>query len=219
MTEDVLATVSLAVSTGMSGLDLYLSQRTLALMFVYATLTGFCLGLGYDGLRVLRMALGETFLPSRSAGQGRKDNKAGLPLKLLRFVEDLLFMLAAAVALILLCYYTNDGQLRAPAPLGMACGFFVYIHTVSRLVLRLAEGILRLVRRFLLACLHLLAMPLRGLWSLTVGRMAAAHRESVTEKGIKALAESAKRGFDVTGADFSGAIPEEKDGKNQKPPA
>ena len=177
----------------MSGLDLYLSQRTLALMFVYASLTGFCLGLIYDGLRILRMALGERILPPRSPEQGRSDPK--LLLRIFRFFEDVIFMLTASVALILICYYTSDGQFRAPAPLGMACGFFVYIHTISRWVLRLADATLGLVCRLLFAFLRLLAVPLRGLWVLTVGRMIAAHRERVTEKAIDVLTESAKDGF------------------------
>ncbi len=190
----------------MSGLDLYLSQRTLALMFVYAALTGFGLGVVYDGLRVLRMALGDTRAPA--SGQGRRR----WPLAVLLFAEDMLFMLTASLALILLCYYANDGQLRAPAPVGMACGFFVYMQTVSRLVVRLTEAVLRLVRRVLLRCLRLLAIPIRGLWSLTVGRMMAARRESATDKGIRALTESALRGFDILGEDREN----HKDRENRK---
>ena len=203
----------------MSGLDLYLSQRTLALMFVYAVLTGFCLGPVYDGLRILRMALGDS-----TAAEGSVRRKGSTPetrepvrrpllLTVLLFAEDLVFMLVASVALILLVYYTNDGQLRAPAPVGMACGFFAYIHTVSRWVLRLAEAILGLVRRMILGvgkiCLHWAIVPLKALWSRTAGRMAAAHREQVTQKRIQELKESAKCGFDLL----------DKDEKTQEPPA
>ena len=196
---------------GMSGLDLYLSQRTLALMFVYAALTGFGLGLVYDGLRVLRMVFGEQF-PQKETEDSRQGRRP-VPLAILLFFEDLVFMLAVAVALILLGYYTNDGQLRAPAPVGMACGFFAYIHTVSRWVLRLAEAILGLVRRMILGvgkiCLHWAIVPLKALWSRTAGRMAAAHREQVTQKRIQELKESAKCGFDLL----------DKDEKTQEPPA
>lgn len=196
---------------GMSGLDLYLSQRTLALMFVYAALTGFGLGLVYDGLRVLRMALGEQLPPKKP--EASQPGRRPLPLAILLFAEDLIFALIVAVALILLGYYTNDGQLRAPAPVGMACGFFVYIHTVSRWVLRLAELILRLMRRMILGigriCMHLVAVPVKALWSWTAGRMMAAHRERVTEKRLEDLTESAKRGFHLL----------DKDEKTQEPPA
>ena len=196
---------------GMSGLDLYLSQRTLALMFVYAALTGFGLGLVYDGLRVLRMALGEQLPPKKS--EASQPGRRPLPLAILLFAEDLIFALIVAVALILLGYYTNDGQLRAPAPVGMACGFFVYIHTVSRWVLRLAEFILGLMRRMILGigriCMHLVAVPGKALWFWTAGRMMAVHRDRVTEKRIEDLTESAKRGFHLL----------DKDEKTQEPPA
>lgn len=199
----------------MSGLDLYLSQRTLALMFVYAVLTGFGLGPVYDGFRILRMALGD---PTAARGPVGRRGSAPEPcgprrrspvLTAFLFVEDLVFMLIAAVALILLGYYTNDGQLRAPAPVGMACGFFVYIHTVSRPLVRLAELTLGLLRRIGVACLHLLVIPLKGLWTVTAGHILAARRERQTRRAIRDLTESAKQGFGIL----------EENPKKQEPPA
>ena len=50
----------------MSGLDLYLAQRTLALLFVYAAWAGFGMGVVYDILRISRMLLGAAgFSPSK----------------------------------------------------------------------------------------------------------------------------------------------------------
>ena len=172
----------------MSGLDLYLSQRTLALLFVYGALIGFGLGLLYDGLRVARLALGES-----------PDETRGRPplLTVFLFFEDVFFLLAATLSLILLCYYGNDGQIRAPAALGLLGGFFVYRHTVSRLVLRLANGLIRLAKKLLSALCGLLTAPLRGLWSVTVGRWLNLRRERITEKRIHELTEKAARGFDL----------------------
>lgn len=199
----------------MSGLDLYLSQRTLALMFVYAVLTGFCLGPVYDGLRILRMALGDS-----TAAEGSVRRKGSTPetrepvrrpllLTVLLFAEDLVFMLVASVALILLVYYTNDGQLRAPSLVGMACGFFVYIHTVSRPLVRLAELALVLIRRIGRVCLRLLTIPLKGLWTVTAGRILAARRDRMTRRTIRDLTESASRGFGIL----------EETSPKQEPPA
>lgn len=143
----------------MSGLDLYATQRTLALMFVYATLLGFALGGVYDALRVLRVICGDRLTPQEGQGSNRP-----LRLKLLLFAEDVLFMLVASVALILLCYYTNDGQLRAPATLGMACGFFVYMQTVARLTRKLAEPAVRRVKSLLKLLLSPLWHPARWLY-------------------------------------------------------
>lgn len=175
----------------MSGPDLYLSQRTLALLFVYAAMTGFGLGGVYDGLRVLRMALGGMSVP----GGQRRSLFGGVLL----FVEDVLFTLAISVALLLLCYYANDGQFRAPALVGLAGGMFVYFHTVSPWLLRLTEAILGLLRWLCRTCLMMLAVPVKGLWSLTVGRLVLRHRVRQTEKRIRALTEAACRGFDVLG--------------------
>ena len=183
----------------MSGLDLYASQRTLALLFVYAALTGFGLGVLYDGLVILRMALGEPNLRAHPAESAIQQGRRPLWRAILLFFEDVFFALASCIALILLCYYANDGRLRAPAVVGLIGGFFVYRHTVSRWVLRLAEWILGLVRRFIRACLRLVAIPLRGAWSLTVGRMVNARRERETDTQIQALTEAASRGFDVLG--------------------
>ena len=173
----------------MSGLDLYLSQRTLALLLVYGAVVGFGLGALYDGLRILRMTLGEP------VGAGKR----ALPLTVLLLVEDVVFALAATVAFILLCYYVNDGQIRAPAALGLCGGFFVYRHTVSRLLLRVADRLICLVkhllRRIAVTLLRWVTMPLRALWAVSAGRWLKMHRERATEKQIRELTEQAAHGF------------------------
>ena len=189
----------------MSGLDLYLSQKTLALLFVYASLAGFCLGGVYDLFRVLRMLFGDTGAYSATKGQGRRP----LPLAVLLFGTDLLFMLTATVTLILLCYYINDGQLRAPAVIGMACGFFVYVHTLGRLVMALSRRIVHGIRRLLMLLIRLLIIPLKGLWSLTGKRIMVSYRERMTEKRIRELTKAAERGFDLV---------TEHSPKNHEPP-
>jgi hypothetical protein len=190
----------------MSGLDLYLSQRTLALLFVYAALIGFGLGAVFDALRILRIPFGDLYV--RRHGKHSSPPSVGKErispvLAVLRFLCDLLFMLIAFVALILLCYYQNDGQLRAPAPVGMACGFFVYRHTVSPWVLSLASALLKQTHRALIAVLRLLAVPLRWLWRITVGRWIASVqstlREKQTARRMQALTDAASRGFDLLG--------------------
>lgn len=204
-----------AASSGdppMSGLDLYLSQETLAYMLLYGALVGFGLGVVYDVLRILRILCGDSIVRERE-GQGSR-KKRPWPLSFLLFLEDVIFSLIAALALILLCYYTNDGQLRAPAVVGMAGGFLVYLQTVGRPVVRLAEGLAALLRRFLWLCLYLLLLPLKGLgrltaflWSLGPGRWIQSHRERVTEKEIRALTEAAAHGFY---AETAAKLPEKK---------
>lgn len=183
----------------MSGLDLYQTQRALALLFVYAAAVGFGLGGVYDLLRILRMF----------CGYPKKKGRPSVFLTALLFFEDVLFMLITSVALILLCYYANDGQIRAPALIGMACGFFAYWQTVGRLVVAVAGRAVKLIRKILALCLHLIAVPVKGLWRMTAGRMTVAHRERMTQRRIRALTDSAARGFDL--------MPEEA-AENRKPP-
>ena len=136
----------------MSGLDLYATQEALAEMLLYAAMTGFLMGGIYDALYILRALLVD------EAG-GR------MPLygRMLLFVEDVLFVAVASVAFILLCYYTNDGQLRAPAFVGMACGFFVYRYTLGVFTRRLAPPLVRCVRSLVKLMLTPVRIPLRWL--------------------------------------------------------
>lgn len=181
----------------MSGLDLYQSQRALAMLFVNAALGGFLLGAVYDALRFLRIFWGD---PADGKGQGKRP----LPFACLLFWEDLLFMLTAAVSLILLCYYVNDGRIRGVAVAGMAGGFFVYSHTLGRLLLRLLRPGALWLRRLVRLCLGLALTPVRWLWRLTVGRAFAACRNRRTEGGIRRLTEAAARGFDLSEEGTSG---------------
>lgn len=183
----------------MSGLDLYQTQRALALLFVYAAVAGAILGGVYDAFRILRVFCGEDF--SDRAQESRKPF-----LAILRFALDLLFCLLFALSLILLCYYANDGQLRAPAVLGMAGGFFVYLQTLGRLTAKLAKPFVMHLQRALRLVLHLLWRPVRYasgliaflarfLWRVTVGKLLHRRREKQTEKAAEALIEAAKQGF------------------------
>ena len=177
------------VDPAMSGLDLYQTQRALALLFVYAAVTGFVLGVFYDLLRTLRLLRGESRKETPDAGQGRR-SMLGI---VLLFFEDVCFMLIVAVALILLCYFANDGRIRMSAIVGIACGFFVYVQTLGRLVICLAEILTGWIRKALAFVWRMILLPLRWLWMLlsflwrkTVGRAILAHRRKVAESAAQA---------------------------------
>lgn len=186
----------------MSGLDLYLSQRVLAMMLVYAALVGFCLGGVRDVMGLLRAFLGH-MNPEKGS-----ERRCSIGIAILLFLEDTVFMFLAAVGLILLCYYTNDGQLRAPAFLGLAGGFFVYWHTLGRwsrktipLLAAWMWKILGVGIRLLLRPAHALVMVLlslfRTLWRSTAGKMIVRHRMIATDRRLAALNESARQGFGI----------------------
>ena len=190
----------------MSGLDLYLSQRVLAMMAVYAALTGFCLGGAYDIL-----GLGAALLLPRKTGRTESTSAERYSLTakgFWTFWQDLIFLLLTAVTFILLCYYTNDGQLRAPAILGMAGGFFVYRHTVGLLTGRIIPRLAIWIKCMLIRIVTLAFCPIRWiaaalfiliklLWNVTGGRLVVWFCEKNTRKRIESLTQAASRGFGV----------------------
>ena len=189
----------------MSGLDLYQTQRELALLFVYAALLGFALGGAYDLLRFLRVLCGESLTETK---QGSKS----LFLAILRFFTDLVFALGTAVSLILLCYYANDGQFRGSALWGVVGGLFVYMQTVGRLTARGMDALSKWLKYFVRWLLSLMIRPLslvgrftanaaRLLFSVTAGRLIRKRREARTQRITEALIDSAKQGFGLMGSD------------------
>ena len=147
----------------MSGLDLYRTQGEMLWMLVWALAMGIFVGMVYDLLRALRMLT------------GLDQRQGSTPLyRVSLFAGDVILAVTAAVALILLCYYTNDGLLRGPAVWGMAGGFFVYVQTLGRLTLKVENVLARLARRLISLVLVPLSRPLlRGLHTLQKGAHAA----------------------------------------------
>ena len=170
----------------MSGLDLLVSQSALWYMLLVAVLIGACLGVFCDGLFIIRLTLHDPM----ACGVCRQS----VGHAILRGVCDCISALTAAVILLLLCYYTSDGQLRAPAVLGMIAGFWVYRKTVSRWLRLLLTAVFRAIQRLL-----------HFLWDKTLGRLARAvkdvtvsrHRRAATERQIRILTAEASRGFDM----------------------
>ena len=161
----------------MSGLDLYQTQGALLWMLAWSFVTGLCLGCFYDVLRAARIL-----------SRLRREQGSTQAHQVPRFAEDVLLVVAASVALILLCYYTNDGLLRGPAVWGMASGFFVYVQTVGRLTLRVEMFLSRLLRKLIFAAWRLLRRPVlwvcshllrwsRALWHALFGKAIRRHRE------------------------------------------
>ncbi len=185
----------------MSGLDLLLSQNLFVRMLLLSALVGGVLGMIYDALLLLRTLLGDpTAVHPQKADRTTSPGEVARPLSLLyamfRIALDGMFALLSAVALILLCYYTNDGQIRAPAIFGLACGFFVYKQTVSRLLLRVAVLLLdRLLLRPAQALASWLAAGVAILYRITVGRWLDRRRAALTARRLEALKRSAEAGF------------------------
>ena len=95
--------------------------------FLTACISGVALALFYDVFRVSRALL--------------------RPKKRSVFLQDLIFMSAAAVVTFLLALATNDGILRFYLLAGEGIGMCVYFLTVGEITVRLARLLLRLLRK------------------------------------------------------------------------
>ncbi len=203
-----------------SGLDLLIPQSALWYMLLVATVSGVLLGVLCDGLFILRLLLRD---PRASSAMGKapphvQTNAAEVPLSpdtadapsaqthqsprlrawgyaVLQGFCDLVSVLTATVILMLLCYYTSDGQLRAPAVFGMIAGFWGYHKTVSRLFRRLTATLLEWIfqaLRFLWS--HTFGRLLGYLFGAAVGRV----RRVATTRRIARLTHEAAQGFGIS---------------------
>ncbi len=168
-------------------------------MLLVAVIAGIFLGVLCDGLFILRLIFRDPRACSSCRRQGapavqsdRRVSTGGYII--LRGFCDFLSVFLAVVILMLLCYYTSDGQLRAPAIFGMIAGFWGYHITVSRLMRRLSAILLDVVWR-----------ALRFVWSHTVGGAMHAiastlrkqYRNVVTVRRIDKLTQASADGFGI----------------------
>ncbi|MBE6577138.1 MAG: hypothetical protein E7653_03270 [Ruminococcaceae bacterium] len=79
--------------------------------------------------------------------------KKGARWRAARFFGDFVAVLVAALGVIVLCYYFNNGTVRGFCFLGVIAGFFVYRYTISRpfcVLVQWAFGILFKIFRIVL---------------------------------------------------------------------
>ena len=190
-----------------------ISQRLLGMLFVWAVALGFALGSVYDVLRITRILCGVHYVKRFSEEKGSATDVSSLRQRVSRiqrailvFSGDLLFGVVCGISLIILLYYTNDGQFRALAVFGTACGFFVYYHTLGRLVMLFSEVIVHAVRWLARRIVKLALWPFRMIARLlyrTVGRRAVElvkrirYKRNVryTAKTVEACVRLASQGF------------------------
>ena len=179
-----------------------LSQGRLGLLLVAATLLGLCLGVVFDLLHLVRAFLD-------GDGSHPKHPRAhALLMRILLFWQDLFFILASSWSLVILLYYTNDGQIRLLAVCGMACGFLLYRRTLGRLSARLIPAAAHALRSAVKRMVTVLLLPLWALgrlmallWRWTGGKYLSRLRRKQTEHRVEALVDSASRGFDLQSHD------------------
>ena len=124
-------------------------------------------------------------------------------------VTDFLWTVIAWIALILVLYYTNDGQFRAPAPVCMAVGVLLYSAVLGKWAEKARVPLA-------VAVLYPLCVLLIPLWrAAKVLRDTAKQREGIARKAKQPTALTEKTANEAeTGNDSEKIHP--KNGKNRK---
>lgn len=192
-----------------------LSQKLLCFLFLASAGAGVALGLVFDCLR-FPLLLADLWpmeitqrdeMPSSSRREWRR--RVG---HILLFIEDVLFGLLCGIVLVLLLYFINDGQIRILAPMGLACGFFVYTVTVGRWIRKLcnvvAKGIRALSKQIVRRFLKIIAIPIKWFYSLAsrlilspvrkvIAKRVEKKRLKYTQAQITAFVNHAAVGFEL----------------------
>ena len=98
------------------------------------------------------------------------------------FIEDILFSLIAAAAVIVLLYNVSSGRVRVSALIGLPAGFFLWYFTVGKAVRRLSAAAVLGVRSAAAAAVRVAASAFRAFFRT----MFSAFRR-ITEKPRRAL--------------------------------
>ncbi|MDP4151945.1 MAG: spore cortex biosynthesis protein YabQ [Bacillota bacterium] len=117
-----------------------LSVANQAVVFLLSVALGFVLGFIYDIFRILRIAV-------RTKGIGV-------------FIEDMLFWIICAVAVLLFLFVFTSGEVRMYTFIGTALGAVIYFMSLSILIMSSAKIIIIQIKKIIKFLLHIVAMPI-----------------------------------------------------------
>jgi hypothetical protein len=148
-------------------------QREFLIFVLRSFICGIFLGAVYDVLRILRILFKISDCPSHSADGlysvcyplvGRISDKKLRSRKaadVLLFISDVLFSVIAAVAVVIVAFFENDGKIRGECLCVTAVGFLSYYISVGRLTMLFSSYITFAIR---MACTYLrffIVFPIR----------------------------------------------------------
>ncbi len=135
-----------------------ISQKLLCFLFLVSFTVGMVLGSIYDLFSFIRLLLGISKAPQKTSKK-TLSHRLALPLT---FCMDFCFSLFCGGVLILLLYFLNDGVFRFLSPLGLGCGIFTYRATLGRLIMRISEKLVNLIRHVISLALKAIMKPIRA---------------------------------------------------------
>ncbi len=145
----------------------WVSSGQVTLFFLYSIVFGVCAGAFYDLFRILRIA--------RKPKERKRE--AGRFLRLgddiLCFVSDMIYWLVLAAVYSIFIYRESEGRLRIGSLLCAAAGFLCWHFTLGRLIIFLADRIIRLIRLVFGFVLSVTLVPLLRLLRFIGRRLSA----------------------------------------------
>lgn len=149
-----------------------LSQGVLLALLVKSFLAGVALGVFYDLIRAFKM-----FFGVRYARPIAKRSVAVSALAyIVTFLTDILFWVIVGVTSILLMYGVGGGVFRGLTYSGLVAGALLYYFSIGRLVLKVSEKVVDIIKKAVRRVTRILAKPFvlvgRGLiflFHLTIG--------------------------------------------------
>jgi hypothetical protein len=148
-----------------------ISPLTLSILLLYSFLWGGIIGVINDVNKVIRVILfGNAFFERykktveffRLNNRPQKSNSLDRTfLNILIFIQDFFALIIAAVGLILLNYYYNDGYFRLFTFIAIFIGFFIYYFTIGKLVTVILEPLAFFLRCIIISVIRIIILPLR----------------------------------------------------------
>jgi len=76
-------------------------------------------------------------------------------------IEDLLYWLLISILIFYFILHRNSGEVRIYAIIGVFAGMCLYFATLSRLFIKASVFIIEIIKKILIATVHILLMPFR----------------------------------------------------------
>ena len=152
-----------------------LSQEAIVTLLLRSFFCGVILGVGYDGIRALKMLFGVRYGEDADLPQSRAAKAFAFAVT---FITDIIFWLCAGVCSIALMYTVGGGVFRGVTYVALLFGFLIYYLTLGRLVLKISAFLTAIIKRVFSGLVRIALAPIKwlfgaiiSLWHLTIGKI------------------------------------------------
>ena len=112
-------------------------------LFVIFLISGILVGLVFDFFRILRKSFKHP--------------------DIVIYIQDVLFWIITGIILLYLSFLFNDGEIRIFMILGSILGFFIYMFTVSKMIIKISVYIILKIKKIIYSILKTILIPIKYL--------------------------------------------------------